>query len=174
MSTSSQYPSSCRYCGSSVQDMITKYPNANGNGGRPFLKCSNSTCDRFLTFTDTQGVPCGSSNASPMCYCGQPARLLVSGRDDQLRKPRSLFFKCAYGQCDFFRYKVNRNENVETLSEDRIRPHRAKRFGHVQSTLDKLLRLTQTESGQWILVFLIGVGVYAITASLKCSYCSFT
>jgi hypothetical protein len=97
-------PPSCLECGSStirkpVQSNIT------GNAGRPFYACANANCKEFSCFGDMRGV----HSSNPACECPSllHSRLQLAGDDGRQYCPLSLFYRCAVGRCNFFRYLTN-------------------------------------------------------------------
>ena len=131
MSNSWLYPSSCPYCGDTVQRQIFPH-NVNGNRSRPYVECINLSCKKRLTFTDRRGL----RNSNPRCYCGRRSRLQINGRESQCR--RGLHYICAYGQCHFWQMRTDRYGSIDWFSENE--DQEARHIGDVDMALIRALR----------------------------------
>lgn len=93
-----QNPPNCRKCELSTQLHHVNPLNQNGNGNRPYYKCSH--CGMFSCFGDMRGV----LEDNPTCFCNGGMQLSRRGISCKKgRRPiRSIFYCCATGKCDFF------------------------------------------------------------------------
>lgn len=59
---------------------------------------------------------------NPVCYCSSYplSRVQVANENDQQSIPRSVFFKCAIGGCNFFEYMLNDAGGVLVLRGGRL------------------------------------------------------
>lgn len=94
----------CLSCGKKTfRDRCVPW-NKNGNAFRPYYKCLQ--CG-FSCFGDMRGVLA----ENPTCDCGdgmQFSRRTIAGPDSGKTKiPRSIFYQCAIGGCDFWQYMKN-------------------------------------------------------------------
>ena len=106
-------PPTYRRCYTITVPHIVATNNRNGNTGRPCHICPNMHQRRFSTFADCRGLHL----TNPVCECpGFPlSRVQVAGLNDDLAVPRSVFFSCAVGGCDFFAYHVDDRNPTQIL-----------------------------------------------------------
>lgn len=60
------------------------------NGGRWYLKCTGTKCNKFKSWQDMRGV----SPDNPDCLCNEPSRLNHTKNGD-------VFYDCAFKNCEF-------------------------------------------------------------------------
>ena len=116
-------PPSCRFCGRSTTRFYCREGNRNGNANRLFYLCY--PYGQFACFGDMRGVLL----ENPACFCNgtmQFSRLCLAGLDTVI--PRSLFYHCTTGGCDFFEYKREDNGEVSIYHSD-ISPNYLARIG---------------------------------------------
>ncbi len=103
----------CQLCNSILSRCFTLAQNRNGNAGRPMYRCGE--CRTFVCFGDMRGV----DPENPLCECPtpHPSRAQVAGERDGQILPRAVYFGCAIGQCRFFGYVVDDENEVLTLPE---------------------------------------------------------
>jgi hypothetical protein len=115
----------CRYCGGASEQQIVSLGNWNGNGGRPWYRCSD--CHTFVCFADTRGI----HPNNPRCDCPQRplSRAQVVGEGNGQEIPRAVRFKCATGRCWFFKYKEDDQGEVVTLHDGPLDPKEVQEMG---------------------------------------------
>lgn len=78
----------CLDCGQACIRRVTSKSNTNGNAGRPYYTCLNSTHGRkFTCWDDDRGI----SSTNPRCECGITSREFAAGGED--------FYGCPVGGC---------------------------------------------------------------------------
>jgi len=105
----------CRQCWTQTeQDYVQG--TTKGNQRRPYYYCASPRCGRkFSCFRDMRGIHL----ENPACDCPEIilSRQPVAGAEERLRIPRSIFFSCAVGRCDFFGYLINKEKEVIIFRE---------------------------------------------------------
>ncbi|KAI9037824.1 uncharacterized protein KD926_011527 [Aspergillus affinis] len=104
--TAIQHPPQCRNCGNATTWGTCRPDNMNGNANRPRYICS---CGLFACFGDMRGVLV----ENPPCDCNDSmefSRRIVAGPNVQI--PRSIFYRCATGRCDFYSYMKDQDGNI--------------------------------------------------------------
>jgi hypothetical protein len=111
----------CLRCKSSTALYYVNPWNPNGNAGRPYYKCINTTCGKFATFADLRGIHNPLSFGQNV-FCRCPSynlpRLQVAGQGK--RNPGALHWVCATGRCNTFVNWLDGGGNVRVLDPHRI------------------------------------------------------
>ena len=95
----------CFKCGGRVRREITRHSNRNGNAGRPYDKCQNPRCGKFLGFVDERG----NDPTNPECECGVPSKRQITG--ERNRTPRAIFYVCNRRRCDYYAEETDARGN---------------------------------------------------------------
>lgn len=89
----------CPNCKSEFSRAVTQArPGRNiGNDGRPYYHCKIRECKRiFYSFNDDRGIHADN----PLCFCGEPSRRIVAGKDHSLTSDSYYVqFQCAKAAC---------------------------------------------------------------------------
>ena len=89
----------CRSCGAITKRRRILSRNRNGNAGRPMYKCMR--CNKFACFGDIRGV----QQSNPVCFCkgNMPSRAQVSRHEEGWANSRTVHYRCASRECDFWK-----------------------------------------------------------------------
>lgn len=100
----------CRKCHDRTSAIITRTCNRNRNGGRPYWKCL--PYNKFHGFGDERG----DHPSNPLCLCGAPSKLQVSGQHKQPQ--RGLHYVCKRGICAFYSLCMDTQGRQVSVGED--------------------------------------------------------
>jgi hypothetical protein len=67
---------------------------------------------RTAASSPASGICGGIHLENPVCDCALLSRVQLAGEGDRQTVPRSLFYRCAVGQCRFFAYVVDEQDQI--------------------------------------------------------------